>query len=146
MFVYGFAKAGRVIPLICPKQSAASLRQPQAIIPVFVQFVTALYRDLPIFVGPPRCSWSASDKRHARRGGRIKPGDREQRYRQSGKALGAKRGGGFGLWLVSTSDGSANHLASDEFGDPSFSPDGHHLVALLIKDPDHADMYVLDLP
>ena len=61
-------------------------------------------------------------------------------------ALGAKRGGGFGLWLVSTSDGSANHLASGEFGDPSFSPDGHHLVALLIKDPDHADMYVLDLP
>jgi hypothetical protein len=61
-------------------------------------------------------------------------------------ALGAKRAGRFGLWLVSTSDGSARRLASGEFGDPSFSPDGRHLVALLTKDPDHTGMYVLGLP
>jgi hypothetical protein len=61
-------------------------------------------------------------------------------------ALGTKRNGQFGLWLVNTSDSSTNHLASGEFGDPSFSPDGRHLVTLLSKDPDHAEMYVFDLP
>jgi hypothetical protein len=61
-------------------------------------------------------------------------------------ALGAKRYGRFGLWLVRTSDGSMTHLASGEFHDPSFSADGRQLVALLNKDTDHDQMYVFDLP
>jgi WD40-like Beta Propeller Repeat len=61
-------------------------------------------------------------------------------------ALGAKRGRRFGLWLVNTADGSVDRLASGEFGDPSFSADGRHLVALLSKGPDHAELYVFDLP
>jgi hypothetical protein len=61
-------------------------------------------------------------------------------------ALGAKRHGRFGLWLVNTSDGSTNHLASGEFGGPSFSPDGRHLVGLLHRDTDHDELYVFDLP
>jgi len=61
-------------------------------------------------------------------------------------ALGGTRDGKPGLWLVNTSDGSAKQLASGEFGDPSFSPDGRHLVAVSPTDPDHAAMYLLDLP
>jgi hypothetical protein len=61
-------------------------------------------------------------------------------------ALGAKRDGKPGLWLVNTSDGATNQLATGEFGDPSFSPDGRHLVAVLTKDPDHGELYVFDLP
>jgi hypothetical protein len=61
-------------------------------------------------------------------------------------ALGAAHAGRFGLWLVNTADGSADRLASGKLGDLSFSPDGRHLVALLTKDADHAEMYVFDLP
>jgi WD40 repeat protein len=57
-------------------------------------------------------------------------------------AVGGKRDGKPGLWLVNTSDGSAKHLASGEFGDPSFSPDGCHLVAVSPTDPEHAAMYL----
>ncbi len=61
-------------------------------------------------------------------------------------ALGGRRDGKQRLWLVNTSDGSMNQLASGELGDPSFSPDGRHLVAVLTKDPDHGQLYVFDLP
>jgi Tol biopolymer transport system component len=60
--------------------------------------------------------------------------------------VGGQRGGEKGLWRVDLATGKLGPVAKGNLFDPTFSPDGRHLVVVLRHDADHAELRVLDTP
>jgi Tol biopolymer transport system component len=65
---------------------------------------------------------------------------------QRGVVVGGGHGGERGLWYVDLASGAVRPIGKGNLVDPSFSPDGRRLVAVLRHDADHAELRVLDNP
>jgi Tol biopolymer transport system component len=63
-----------------------------------------------------------------------------------GVVVGGRHGGERGLWWVDLASGTVRPIAKGNLVDPSFSPDGGRLVAVLRHDADHAELRLLDNP
>jgi Tol biopolymer transport system component len=65
---------------------------------------------------------------------------------QHSVVIGGRHDGKHGLWRVDLTSGAVRPIAHGNLFDPTFSPDGRRLVALLSHDADHAELRVLDYP
>jgi len=63
-----------------------------------------------------------------------------------GVIIGGRHDGERGLWRVDLVSGALTPIARGNLFDPSFSPEGRHLIAVLRHDADHAELRVLDNP
>ena len=65
---------------------------------------------------------------------------------QRSVVVGGRRRGERGLWRVDLASGAVRSIGKGNLFDPTFSPDGRRLVAVLSHDADHAELRVLDYP